>query len=120
LWFSEPHPENYTRSGPIPVAESDSYADPVHGAFAAISDLATSAPAPERVRLSVLVLILATLLVFVFGLVVILAVRRSLRPSPSSKKKPKGLSPDAWSEAGKRAAPIESEQRPPPSEGGAA
>lgn len=85
----------------------------MHGVILAISDLATGAPAPERARLGALVLILATLLVFVFGLLVILAVRRSLRPVPTKRKK-SGARPDgAWSEAGRRVAPIEGGTKPP-------
>lgn len=78
----------------------------MHGAIRPILHAAAAAPVPERARLSALLLILAILLVFVFGLLVILAVRRSMRPLPSRGRKAAGAKAGAWSEAGRRATPV--------------
>ncbi|HBS29902.1 MAG TPA: hypothetical protein DEB06_10755 [Phycisphaerales bacterium] len=71
-------------------------------------------PPGSSARVGALMLILLILLVFALGMLVMLAVRRSLRPGATRRPGARTIAPSPWSVAGKRARPAAD----PPAPGG--
>lgn len=84
----------------------------------ATSALLTAARPTGVARAQGLMLILIILLVFVCGLIVILVLRRALRPAARNEtSRPAAPQRTAWEEAGRRAEPATDAEREPPDAG---